>query len=62
MDPSLGVKGGDPWCRMVYCISRKCSQLERSLGVDLDERVDQPIAGRQSSKLESLVRGGREEE
>ena len=62
MDPRLGVQGGESWCRMVFCFSSKCGQLECSLDVDLDKRLDQPMVGRQYSKLESMVRGEEEEQ
>ena len=62
VDPRLGVKGGESWSRMVLCFSSKCGQLECSLDVDLDKRLDQPMVGRQYSKLESMVRGEEEEQ
>ena len=45
---------------MVLCFGSECGHLERSLDVDLDERLEQSMAGGQPPKLESLVRGGEE--
>ena len=61
VDPRLGVTGGKSWSRMVLCFSSKCGQLECSLDVDLDKRLDQPMVGRQYSKLESMVQGEEKE-
>ena len=61
VDSRLGVEGGESWSRMVLCFSSKCRQLECSLGVDLDSRLDKPMAGGKPTKLEALARGEEEE-
>ena len=62
MDPRLGVQGAESWCRMVLCLGREFGELERSLDVDLGERLDQPMGGGQPPELESVVSGEKEEE
>ena len=62
VDPRLGVQGAESWCRMVLCLGREFGELERSLDVDLGERLDQPMGGGQPPELESVVSGEKEEE